>query len=275
VLPAVTADRALGRRLAVHEAAVHARHGRVLRDLGDGVLLHDPADPEPFWNRLVAPAWLDDPAAFDRRLDEVVTLFATLGRLPHVRTLSLGASPTDTAVRLREYGFRPIGQDRAMVLTDSGPVLALARTLTARPGLRLERVDAGPASRAMDAARVLVEAFEVESDRIPTLAAESLAAARRPGGATLLLLVDERPVATARRVTQDGATYLSSIGTVPTMRRRGYASLITAIAVAEALAEGTTLVHLLADAATGDAVHLYERLGFSVVGEPIVDLLLP
>jgi len=76
-------------------------------------------------------------------------------------------------------------------------------------------------------------------------------------------------------VTQDGATYLSSIGTIPAERRRGYASLVTAVAVAEALAEGTTLVHLLADAATTDAMRLYERLGFTAVGEPIVDLLLP
>ena len=45
----------------------------------------------------------------------------------------------------------------------------------------------------MDVARVLVEAFNVESDRIPALAAESLAAARRPGGAALLLFRTSDP----------------------------------------------------------------------------------
>ena len=272
MLPAAGIDDALGRRLAMHEAAVHARNGRSLRDLGYGYLLHDAADPEPFWNRLVAPVWPTDPRAFDRQIDDLITLFASLGRLPHVRTLPF--EPGDPAERLQAAGFRPVGYDRAMVLTDSGPVRAIARTRPSRPGLRLERVGTGPASGAMDVARVLVEAFDVESDRIPALAAESLAAARRPGGATLLLFADVRPVAAVRRVTHEGVTYLSSIGTVPALRRLGYATLLTAITIAEALDEGTTLVHLLADATADGATRLYERLGFSAVGEPIADLLL-
>ncbi len=274
MLPASVVDHALGRRLAVHEVAVHARNGRELRDLGDAILLHDPGDPEPFWNRLVAPDWPADPAAFDRRLDEVVTLFATLGRVPHVRTLPLDGRPADVAKRLFEAGFLPVGHDKAMALTDGGPALALARTLRARTDLSVERVGASPRPRAMDVARVLVEAFDVEADRIPALAAESLAAARRPGGAALLLLAAERPVAAVRSVTHDGSTYLSSIGTVPAMRGRGYASLLTAIAIADALAAGTDLVHLLVDATSIDTERFYRRLGFTPVGEPIVDLLL-
>ncbi|MBI3746476.1 MAG: GNAT family N-acetyltransferase [Chloroflexi bacterium] len=273
MLPSVALDRALARRLAVHEAAVHARGGRELRDIGDAYLLHDPGDPEPFWNRLAAPAWPDDGPAFDRRLDEVTTLFATLGRLPHIRTLPLGGRPSDLEARLVEAGFRPVGRDRAMVLTDSGPILALARTLGRRADLRVEAIGSGEAARAMDAARVLVEAFNVETDRIPALAAESLAAARRPGGASLLLFHGDRPVAAARRVTLDGATYLSSIGTIPAFRGRGYASLLTAEAVRQAMAEGTSLVHLLADAEMDSAARLYARLGFEAVGAPIADLM--
>ena len=274
MLPRLALDPALGRRLAVHEAAVHARLGRELRDLGDGFLLHDPGDPEPFWNRLVAPAWPVDPAAFERRLDEVMTIFATVGRLPHIRTLPLGGAPADMESRLLEAGFRPVGRDRAMVLTDTGPIFALARTLGVRAGLRVEAIGTGAATRAMDAARVLVEAFNVESDRIPALAAESLAAARRPGGASLLLLDHDQPVAAARRVTLDGATYLSSIGTIPAVRGRGYASLLTAEAVRQAIAEGTKLVHLLADAEVDNAARLYSRLGFEAVGGPIADLMV-
>jgi len=273
VLPPVAIDRALGRRLAVHEAAVHARGGRELRDLGDAFLLHDPADPEPFWNRLVGPAWPDDPRAFDRRLDEITTLFATLGRLPHIRTLPLGGEPADLERRLMEAGFRPVGRDRAMVLTDTGPILALTRALAGQPALRVEAIGTGAATRAMDAARVLVEAFNVESDRIPALAAEALAAARREGGASLLLFEGDRPVAAARRVTLDGATYLSSIGTIPAFRGRGYASLLTAEAARQAIAEGTRLVHLLADAEMDSAARLYARLGFEPVGSPIADLM--
>lgn len=273
MLPPLRIDAALAGRLATHEALVHARAGRELRDLGDATLLYDPGDPEPFWNRLVAPGWPVDAGAFERRLDEVVTLFATLGRMPHVRTLPLGGQPGDLESRLKRSGFRVVGRDLAMALGDTGPALALVRTLAARPGLRVERVTPGGQSRAMDVARILVEAFDIESDRISALAAESLAAARRPGGAALLLLEDEQPVAALRSVTTDGATYLSSIGTVPAVRRRGYASLLTAVAIKEALSAGTQLIHLLAEAGLVQTERLYARLGFEPIGEPIADML--
>ena len=38
---------------------------------GTRLLLHDPVEPEPFWNRLEAIRWPEDPIAFDRRLAEV------------------------------------------------------------------------------------------------------------------------------------------------------------------------------------------------------------
>lgn len=274
MLEPVVPDGTLARRLAGHEAAAHAWAGRKLLDLGDAVLLHDPADPEPFWNRVAAPRWPTEAAAFERRLDEVVTLFATLGRLPHVRTLPLGNCPPDLADRLAAAGFRQVGADRSMILEDAGPCLALARTLVARSGLQLEHVGQGPELRAMQVARLLVQAFDVESDRVPALGAETLAAGRRPGGAVLLLLEAGVPAAVARRLTLDGGTYLSSIGTAPPLRGRGYGSLVTAIAVTEALAAGTRFVHLLVDAANGAAIRLYERLGFVPVGEPTLDLLL-
>ncbi|MBI2762658.1 MAG: GNAT family N-acetyltransferase [Chloroflexi bacterium] len=271
--PILTLDPALSRQLAIHEARVHAHGGRELRDLGDGFLLHDPSDAEPFWNRLVALDWPVDHDAFDRRLDEIVTVFATLGRLPHVRTLPLGGRPADLETRLVGSGFRLVGRDRAMALADTGPAIGLARTLDRRPNLRVEHVGSGATSRAMDVARILVDAFDVESDRIPALAAESLAAARRPGGAALVLLDDDRPVAAARRVTLAGMTYLSSIGTIPSLRGRGFASLLTAVAITEALAEGTGLIHLLAEAGMERTERLYARLGFEPVGAPIADLL--
>src|SRR6185369_10610367 len=75
-------DPDLARRLVLHEARAQQTPARELRDLGDGWLLHDPSDAEPFWNRLIAPRWPEDSAGFDRRLDEVITLFASLARLP-------------------------------------------------------------------------------------------------------------------------------------------------------------------------------------------------
>jgi ribosomal protein S18 acetylase RimI-like enzyme len=274
VLEPVVPGGELARRLARHEAAVHAGSGRELRDLADAVLLHDPSDAEPFWNRIAAPLWPEASAAFDRRLDEAVTLFATLGRLPHVRTLPLDNRPADLARRLGDAGFRPVGADRCMVLADPDPCLALARTLSARPDLRLEHVGRGPERWAMEVARLLVGSFDVETDRLPALGAETVAAGRRQGGAVLLLLVDDVPAAAARRITLDGATYLSSIGTAPAFQGRGLGSLITTIAVAEALSERPRAVHLLVEATNWTAIRIYERLGFVCLGEPIVDLLM-
>lgn len=253
---------------------MHARGGRDLRDLGDGLLLYDPTDREPFWNRLVATRWPSDPVRVEARIDEVTILFASLDRVPHIRTMPLGGEPADLESQLVRAGFRLVGRDRAMALADTGPAIALSRTLGSRPHLRVEQVGIGSASSAMDVARVLVEAFDVESDRVPALAAETLAASRRDGGAALLLLDDERPVAAARRVTVDGATYLSSIGTIPSARGQGFATLLTAIAIMGAVSAGTGLIHLLCEAGMARTERLYRRMGFESVGEPIADLLL-
>lgn len=276
MLEPVVPDGALARRLAAHEASVQAWGIRELRTLGDAFLLHDRTDPEPFWNRIGGPSWPADGPSFDQRLDDIVTLFATLGRLPHIRTLALGNRPEDLDLRLARAGFQLVGADRSMVLDDPGPCLSLARTLAARPGLELEHVGSveRPEPRAMDVARLLVQAFDVETDRVPALGAETLAAGRRAGGAVLLLLEAGVPAAVARRLTADGGTYLSSIGTAPALRGRGYGSLVTALAVAEALGEGTGFVHLLVDAENQTAIRLYERLGFVLVGQPVLDFLM-
>ena len=50
-------DRPTSRWLAWHEAVSHGLLGREVRDLGDGVLLYDATDREPFWNRIAGIAW--------------------------------------------------------------------------------------------------------------------------------------------------------------------------------------------------------------------------
>ena len=135
MLEPVVPDGALVRRLAVHEVAVHGWGSREVRDLGDAVLLHDATDPEPYWNRIAAPDWPLESVAFERRLDEIVTLFATLDRLPHIRTLALDNRPPDLAARLGAAGFRPGGAHRRVVLGPSGARRALARHLARRGDL--------------------------------------------------------------------------------------------------------------------------------------------
>jgi ribosomal protein S18 acetylase RimI-like enzyme len=285
-------DPDLARRLVVHEARAQQTPARELRDLGDGWLLHDPSDAEPFWNRLIAPRWPVEAVAFDRRLDEVITLFATLARLPHVRPLPLGGTPRDLAQRLQAAGFVSMGADRRMVLVEPDRVgerraAAEARVAAAfGPGsVRVTRHEAGaePAVGrrwgdrrrwAADASVVLADAFGVEPSRLVALENDVLACISRPGCAMLLVHVDGEPVAIARRATNAEGSYLSSIGTRRAFRRKGLGALATMLALEDALATGGPTVHLAVEADNEAGRLLYQGLGFAVVGEPAPDLLL-
>jgi ribosomal protein S18 acetylase RimI-like enzyme len=294
-------DAELALRLVLHEARAQATPTRQPRDLGDGWLVHDPGDSEPFWNRLIAPRWPGDGAAFDRRLDEVITLFATLARVPHVRPLPIGGSPSDLAMRLEAAGFEAIGIDRRMVFggaADAGAATALVRRLTAeveaafggamvtvqrRDGSAGVRRDGSDAEHrawadrrrwAVDASLVLADSFGVDSDRRVALESDLLGCVSRPGCAVLLVAVDGVPAAIARRATTPDGSYLSSIGTRPKFRGRGLGALVTALAVQDALATGGPMIHLGVEMDNVRAIRVYERLGFSVLGEPAPDLLL-
>jgi ribosomal protein S18 acetylase RimI-like enzyme len=276
-----TSDTGLGRRMMVHEAEVQRAGSRELRNLGDGWLLHDPADAEPFWNRLIAPAWPAAPLAFERRLDEVITLFATLDRVPHVRPAPGGNEPSDLVERLERNGFEQVGADFRLVLRDPGPCLATVSRFMAGPSgrIRIARhpgaASGPPRLWASDASLVLAEAFEVDTFRRAALEADLLACALRTDCSVLLVFDGDDPVATARRTTAAGGSYLSSIGTRPGWRGRGHGSLATALAVADAIDHGGpgAFVHLAVDVRNVVARRLYERLGFEVVGSPVPDLL--
>jgi len=285
-------DSDLARRLVLHEARAQQTPSRELRDLGDGWLLHDPSDAEPFWNRLIAPRWPSEPSSFDRRLDEVITLFATLARLPHIRPLPTGGEPADMAHRLEAAGFVTMGADRRMVLVEPGRVGELRTATQARVAAELgsgavavSRQDLGSVGGgqrrwterrrwAADASLVLAEAFGVESVRRVALENDVLACISRPGCAMLLLRVDGEPVSIARRATNAEGSYLSSIGTRPAFRRRGLGALVTLLAVEDALAAGGRAIHLAVEADNESARQLYAGLGFAVVGDPAPDLLL-
>lgn len=292
-------DSDLARRLVLHEARAQQTPTRELRDLGDGWLFHDPSDAEPFWNRLIAPVWPSERVAFDRRLDEVITLFATLGRLPHIRPLPFGGTPDDMTPRLTAAGFETMGADLRMVLARHGDGDALVEAMTARVEhafggatavtvsrreTRLELGHGGPGAGgrqwaerrrwAADASLVLVDAFGVDTDRRVALENDVLACVSRPGCAVLVVSVGGAPAAIARRATTDDGSYLSSIGTRPAFRNRGLGALATALAVRDALQAGSPVVHLAVEADNDDALRLYERLGFATVGEAAPDLLL-
>jgi ribosomal protein S18 acetylase RimI-like enzyme len=258
-----------------HETSSHAIPSREVRDLGDAVVLHDPLDADPFWNRAAAVRWPADAAAFDRRLAEAMTLFGLLGRLPHVWPSPVHAGPPDLVSRLEANGFADVGGGHVMVLADPARAAGVTES-EAEVGVSLRAIrrlsDAGPRDLA-DAGAVLAAAFGAPATRGPELAADLAATADDPRIVLVVARVHGTAAAVAKATTFDGLTYLSSIGTLPGFRGRGLGGLVTrhALTAAGAQAPGSAYLGVFSGNAT--AIALYERLGFASVGES-PDLLL-
>ena len=259
-----------------HEARVHAFPGRDVRDLSDAVLVTDPISGEPFWNRVSAIRWPDDAGAFDRRLDEIVTLFATLDRRPHAWPRTALLEPVDLVHRLLANGFEDVGTGHVMVLADQDPVTAHARRPLAR-SITVERFNLVPPEARDEASSVVAilsaEAFGVP-DRRELIERETASLFDLPAVHAMVIRVDGQPAAVAKRATFDGATYLSSIGTGSAFRGRGLGRLVTSLVTADALAEGSRWVHLGVFAENEPAINLYRSLGFATLGDAAPDLLL-
>jgi ribosomal protein S18 acetylase RimI-like enzyme len=273
----MTIDAATVRTLLRHEAQVHAIPGRDLRDLGDSLLLHDPSETDPFWNRVEAIRWPEDPEAFDRRLAEVAVLFASIGRQPHAWTSPPHDEPADLVARLAANGFEDVGDGLLLVARDVEPA---RNALAGRPldtALTLERLSAltGPsAERAAEAiVSVLLVAFGVGADRRAGLMAETRASLADARFTHYVVRRDDAPVAVARRATFDGISYLSSIGTVDSERGRGLGRFVTASAMVDAAAAASEWIHLGVFSDNVPARRLYERLGFVMSGDPGPDMI--
>lgn len=269
------------RRLALHEARCHALAGREVRELGDAVLLYDPADREPFWNRVAGIAWPETAAAFDRRLAEVLALFAGLDRIPHVWPTPGYDEPPDLVARLLANGFEDMGSGLVMVLDPlhraaSAGNGASGRTAALSPRVEVTHLErpADAAAAAREVAAVLVEAFAVEDERRDAIERETEILFGRDEVHVCLLRVDGEPAAVVRRSTFDGVSYLSSIGTRPIFRGMGLGRLVTDIAVDESLAAGSHWTYLGVFIDNTVALRMYKGLGFEVVGGPAPDLLL-
>ena len=264
------------RWLAWHEARAHALIGREVRDLGDAILLHDATDREPFWNRLAGIAWPSAAGAFDRRLTEALALFAGLDRIPHVWPMPGFDEPADLTARLLANGFDDHGGGLLMALDPARA--APARTLPEDPAVTVERLHLRTGEAAIDAARaiasVLIASFEVEPERRVALELEAVQGLTTEAYHAILVRVAGVPAAVARRTTFAGATYLSSIGTDPAFRGRGLGGLVTALAVADALAERSRWTYLGVFEDNAVARAMYGRLGFVTIGGSAPDLLL-
>ena len=270
-------DEATMRRLLIHEARVHATPGRELRDMGDGLLLFDANEPEPFWNRLEGLRWPSEPDAFDRRLAEALVLFTTLSRQPHIWPSPAFDQPADLVVRLVAHGFRDMGMGCVMVLTDRDRPLAGAPRRYG-PEVSLERLNSagGPAPEATidQITAILCGAFDIEEAMRPGVRREIAASLENTAFTYYLVRLGGEPAAVAKRATFDGLSYLSAIGTADRARGRGLGELVTATAAADAIAAGSDWIHLGVFADNTAAIRLYRRVGFQLVGRPAPDLLL-
>jgi GNAT superfamily N-acetyltransferase len=268
-------DAPTSRFLAWHETTAHSLVGREVRDLGDVYMLHDPNDREPYWNRMAGFAWPSDPDAFDRRLAEALALFAMLDRIPHAWPLPGFDEPADIVERLQANGFESHGTGILMVLD---PATWPERVGPVTPGVTIDHlvqpaVDAR-AAVANEIATVLTASFDVEPDRRAVVADEAATLLGRPECHVCLVRVDGEPAAVVRRSTFAGASYLSSIATLPKFRGQGLGRLVTVSAVREALAAGSDWTYLGVFSDNAVARRLYENLGFAAIGGPSPDLLL-
>jgi ribosomal protein S18 acetylase RimI-like enzyme len=265
------------RFLEIHEARVHALPGRELRDLGDAILLRDQIDREPFWNRVNAIRWPDAANAFDRRVAEILSLFASIDRVPHIWSRPAMNEPADLVERLRSHGFADVGGAFVMLLGDQGHAAA-ASSAPLPHGVTVERLDdVAPEARrhaAADLAIVLSESFDVEADRHAAVELEALAMFEHRVVHAVLVRVDGEPAAAAKRATFDNATYISSVGTRPAFRGRGLSRIATSTVAADADADGSRWTYLGVFESNDAAIRLYDGLGFVRVGGVAADLIL-
>jgi ribosomal protein S18 acetylase RimI-like enzyme len=271
----VAIDDVTMRSLERHETASHATPRREMQDLGHAYVLFDRADPDPFWNRMASVRWPGDDAGFDLRLTEMLALFASRGRRPHVWPSPVHGTPGDLVARLVGIGFADTGAGHVMVLDrpeQCGPVAAgeRGRGVTVH-GIRTA-ADAAPGDLEAIGA-VLAESFGAPASRGPELADDLRATLDDQRVAIVLVRADGEPAACAKATTFDGMTYLSSIGTRVAFRGRGLAALATRHVLAVGRGQTATTAYLGVHSGNTAALRLYERLGFASVGES-PDLLL-
>ena len=263
------------RFLEVHPVRAIAIPGRGWRDFGDAVMLFSGTEKESFFNRLTAVRWPQDPRAFDARLGRALELFSALDRKPYFWAIPGLSTPSDLIVQLAANGFVDQGGGYDMILVKD-PAAVPDEPLP--PGAALERwnspSDADRPALAEALALVIGESFHIPDGRRGNLVAEISLTLEQPRFHAYLLRVDGEPVATGERYTFDGASYISSVGTRPFWRGRGFGRLITLALARDALSSGTDLVYLGVYADNARAIRLYNRLGFGMLGPRSSDMLL-
>ena len=263
------------RFLEVHTARAIAIPGRGWRDFGDSVMLFSGTEKDPFFNRMAAVRWPEDPAEFDARLHLALELFKALDRKPYFWLVPGLSTPSDVVARLAANGFEDQGGGFDMLLT-ADPAKVADPPLPR--GAVLERwnnpSDADRPALAEALALVISDAFQIPDVRRANLVREISLTLEQPRFHAYVVRIDGEPVATGERYTFDGASYISSIGTRPAWRDRGLGRLVTLALARDSVASGTDLAYLGVYADNARAIRLYEGLGFRIMGPRSSDMLL-
>ena len=260
--------------LLAFEARAHRWPARTVSEVLGGLLVHDPDDHEPIFNRLVDPELPALDAGWDRWLGGVRRVFDDLARRPH---LWLTAPFDDPRIaRLERDGFGQVGASRYMYLDDRSMISVAPPASEQTHGAELERIDVTTTDRlraARDVAAVIADAFELDPAFHVLIEADVVEMLAVPAISFVLVRLDGEPVAVARRTTDGGASLLAAIGTRRDFRGRGFGRLVTGAASRDALAAGSDTVFLGVEDGNDRARHLYERLGYVFADGGVTALL--
>jgi ribosomal protein S18 acetylase RimI-like enzyme len=271
--PVEAAPAAVRRELERHEGRVAGATGRRFAELGDAILVHDEHVSGAWRTWLGDVRWPRAGPAFERRLVDGLTLFATIDRRPSIWVQPGASTPPDLAGRLQANGF--VAAETAYRMRLLGPARAsIAAAAQDRPQLAavvLRRLPASGDPLVAEAARVMSDAFAVTR---PRLAAELEAVLAVPGAVLVVVRADGEAVGAGRSFALDGVAYLSANGVPPEWRGRGIGRFVTALLARAAFEAGCRMVHLGVAIDNVPAWRAYAALGFRAVGPPASRLVL-
>jgi ribosomal protein S18 acetylase RimI-like enzyme len=126
----------------------------------------------------------------------------------------------------------------------------------------VSELDAGFWAVHRDSARLFDVSEEDTLDQLQAMEREVLIPAGRRWFA---VTDDDRRVALGALLVLERTAFVDHVATFPAARRRGHAEALTRRLVSEAMASGAERTYLLADP-EGDAVRIYDRVGFEGIG---------
>ena len=187
------------------------------------------------------------------RLARLEDAMRSAGEWPSLVVADGLTEPASLAERLAAAGWVELERERVM-WTRRPPLVPHLD-----PSLRVEAVT--PRTAAVQQS-VEQEAFGLPPAQATERTGRLAAAVERGELRGFLVLVHGAPVATARLSKGEGVAALSGVSVATAHLRRGYGSLVTAIATRAGLATGGGLVWLSVDEANTAAVSLYRGLAY-------------